>query len=179
MTLYKLDYDDFYDRKYEELNHLQGIGGKGIITSRQSIHVYNDYDIDDKTGKEYIGLGSHNSKEIEILTTIYGIKPELVDVYLHNVISISYWNCPSDKIIKFFFPKKVTMDEYKFLQDLECYYQHLFKKYKMEISFLDFGEYTEDCLDGCINTMEPVLSFARDRLDPTLVRRQKEKILSL
>ena len=88
MAYYKLDYDEFFDPKYSNLNNGEGIGATGIITSNQSIHVFNDYDIDPKSQIEYIGLGKHDSKKSEILQDIYGIESSVKDVYLYKVISL-------------------------------------------------------------------------------------------
>ena len=56
---YRLDINDFFDEKYEKLNHASGIGAMGFITSNQSIHLYNDYGLDKKSNTYYLGIGDH------------------------------------------------------------------------------------------------------------------------
>ena len=124
MTYYKLDLNDFFDKKYEKLNKSSGIGGVGFITSRQSIHMYNDKGIDSKTKKEYLGIGEHYDITKRVIKEMYSIPDTLVDSKLYELISIKYWNSEIFKIILMYFPKTITLDEYEFLKNLSSVFDN-------------------------------------------------------
>ena len=177
---YKLDINDFFNDEYVELNNSNGIGGTGFLTSLQSIHLYNDYALDKKTNKEFIGLGDHIDITNKVFKEIYGIEKNLVDQYLYNLISIKYWNSPYFKIIAFSFPKKITLNEYKYLLDLQYYYLDVFKKTKkIIVAAYEFGNNVNEFgpeVEGYSN-LEPIIKYGRERLDKDLKRKVKEKIL--
>lgn len=179
MQYYKLQLDEFFDPKYEKLNHSDGIGGMGIITSKQSIHVYNDYEFDKKTHKEYLGLGSHYEKTCQIVEDIYDINRCLVDVYLYQLIQIKYWNSDLFNIIAFFFPKTITKEEYERVVALQEYYEEIFNKYRITVAAYQFGDdiRNSESYFQKESKLEHIIKYASDRVDPTLVRTKKEKIL--
>ena len=176
---YKLDVNDFFDEKYEKLNQSSGIGAMGFITTNQSIHVYNDYGLDKKTTKEYLGIADHETITKNILCDIYSIEPCLVDRYLYNLISIKYWNSELFKVIALYFPEKITLNEYKYLIDLQYYYEEVFKKYKITVGAYEFGnnviEYGPDVETK--SNLDPIIKYGRERLDVDLKRKLKEKVL--
>ena len=181
MAYYKLDYDEFFDPKYSNLNNGEGIGATGIITSNQSIHVFNDYDIDPKSQIEYIGLGKHDSKKSEILQDIYGIESSVKDVYLYKVISLSYMNSAFGNNIVMFLPRLITKEEFNYLKDLKEYYDYVIKKYGLTIGAITFGNNIRDCGPETEyrNKYDPILEFAHERVDENLKREEKEKILKI
>ncbi len=176
---YKLNVNDFFDNKYEQLNMNSGIGAMGFITSKQSIHVYNDYGFDKKTNKDYLGLGDHIDITKKVLKEIYDIPDSLVDSYLYNLISIKYWNSEMYKIIAIYFPKIITLDEYKYLYDLQYYYKDVLDKYRITIGAYVFGddvsEYGPDI--QTTSDFEPIIKYAKNKLDTNLDRNIKERIL--
>ena len=175
---YKLDLNDFFDPKYEKLNHASGIGGMGFITSKQAFHLYNPYGLDQKTNTEYLGIGDHEAVTRDVLTELYGTP---YDYHLYNLISIKYWNSEIFKIIAMYFPKEITLDEYEFLTDLRNYYKYIFEQYKITVAAYEFGnnviEYGPDVETK--NNLEPIIDYARDRLSFDLERDKNEKILKL
>lgn len=176
---YKLDLNDFYDDKYGELNNSNGIGGMGFITSNQSIHLYTDYGIDKGTNIEFLGIGDHIDLTKKVLCEIYSIDSCLVDRYLYNLISIKYWNSNPDKIIAMYFPNNITLNEYKYLIDLQFYYKEIFDKYKITLAAYEFGnnvvEFGPDVKS--YSDLDPIIKYGRERLDVDLKRKVKEKVL--
>ena len=81
---YKLDLDEFFKDEYINLNNNEGIGAMGIITSKQIINVYNDYGLNKKDNKMYLGLSNHYEMTKKILTDIYG---KYYDSYMYDLIS--------------------------------------------------------------------------------------------
>ncbi len=176
--LYKLDINEFFNPKYESLNNKSGIGGMGFITSKQSIHVYNPVGLDKKSGVNYLGIGDHEVATKEVLNEIYGTS---YDTHLYNLISIKYWNSELFKIIAFYFPKTITLDEYEYLTDLKEYYRHIFELYKITVAAYEFGnnviEYGPDTETK--SDLTPIIDYGRERLDFDTIRKEKEKILTL
>ena len=176
--LKKLDINEFYNPKYESLNHASGIGGMGFITSKQSVQVYNPAGLDKKSGEYYLGIGDHEVATKEVLTELFG---NAYDSHLYNLISIKYWNSELFKIIAFYFPKNITLDEYRFLTDLEEYYRFIFEQHRITVAAYEFGnnviEYGPDTETK--SDLTPIIDYARDRIDFDLERKEKEKILTL
>ena len=174
----KLDINDFFDEKYEKLNHASGIGGMGFITSKQAFHLYNPVGLDKKTNTEYLGIGDHIEVTNEVLKELYGTS---YDYHLYDLISIKYWNAEIFKIIAFYFPKNITLDEYEYLTELRNYYKDVFEQYKITVAAYEFGnnviEYGPDVETK--SNLEPIIDYARDRLSFDLVRDKKEKILRI
>ena len=175
---YKLDLDDFFKDEYEKLNHNEGIGGVGIITSNQIINVYNDYDLNKSDNKMYLGLASHYEMVKKVLTDIYG---QYYDLYMYELISIKYWNCPYFKIIAFYLPKILTCEEFKNLKSLNKYYSDIFKKYDITVGCYTFGdnvvEYGPEV--QAKSNLEPILEHVSNRVDKTLLRTRNEKIIKI
>lgn len=176
---YKLDLNDFFDKEYEELNNSNGIGGMGFITSLQSIHLYNDFGIDKKTNVEFLGIGDHIDLTNKVFKEIFDIDTNLVDRYLYELISIKYWNSPYFKIIAMYFPKIISLNEYKYLVDLQYYYKEVFDKYNITVAAYEFGnnviEYGPDVETR--NNLDPIIKYGKDRLDINLKRKIREKKL--
>lgn len=179
MTYFKLDINELYDKKYEKLNNSSGAGGMGFITSRQSIQVFNDKGLDKKDGVEYLGIGDHYDISKKVLTDIYGISEKLVDRKLYDLISIKYWNSQIFKLIVMYFPRTITLEEYKYLKDLKSYYDYLFSQQEIRLGAYEFGansvEYAPDVKST--SDLNPIIDYAKDRLDINLERKAKEKIL--
>ena len=177
----KIDFLDFYSEKYENLNNQAGIGGMGFITPIQTIHVYNDYALDKKTNIEFLGLGDHNKITSKVLMDIYDIPIDLVEKYLHNIISIKYWNSNTYKIIAFYFPKIITLEEYKHLIDLQYIYGDIFYKYKIVLAAYEYDkddfEYGPDVQST--NYLDPIFKYGKEKLNLNLDKSIKEKILKL
>lgn len=175
----KLDINDSFDRKYEELNDSNGIGAIGFITNNQSIHMYNDYGINKKDNKEYLGLGDHIELTNRVFNDIFCIESNLVDQYLYKLISIKYWNSKYYKIIAMYFPKTITLNEYKYLVDLQYYYKDIFENNRITVLAYEFGnnvvEYGPDV--EAYSELEPIIRYGRDRLDTDLKRKIKERKL--
>ena len=179
MTYYKLDINDFYDSKYEKINKSSGIGGVGFITSKQTIQLYNDKGIDSKTNQEYLGIGDHYDVTKKVVTDIYGISDRSVDLKLHDIISIKYWNSELFKLIVMYFPKSITLEEYKYLKDLRLYYEYLFSHQDIRIGAYEFGDNSVEYAPAVksVSDLDPIIDYARERLDINLERSAKEKIL--
>ena len=179
MTYYKLDLNELYDKKYERVNKSSGIGAMGFITSKQSIQVFNDKGFDDKTNREVIGIGDHFDITKKVLTDIYGISEKEVDRKLYQLISIKYWNSEIFKLIVMYFPRTVSLEEYRFLTDLKEYYDYLFSQQDIRIGAYEFGansrEYAPDVKS--VSDLNPIIDYARERLDINLEREAKEKML--
>ena len=141
---HELNINEFYKKEYESLNNNNGIGGMGFITSLQSIHLYNGYDIDKETNKEYLGLGDHIELTNNVLSYIYYTDPKFADKYLYDLISIKYWNSTYFKIIAMYFPKNITLNEYKYLVDLQYYYKDIFDKYNITVAAYEYGNSNND-----------------------------------
>lgn len=178
---YKLDINEFFDKKYENVNNNNGIGGMGFITNNQVIHVYNDKGYDKVLKKEYLGFGDHLDITNSVLSEIYNIPKNLVDDYLSNLIAIKYWNSESFKIITMSFPKSITLNEYKYLVDLQYYYKEIFDKNKIIIAAYlcgnDVTEYGPEV--QATSEFEPIIKYAKNRLDTNLDRNIKERLLKL
>ena len=176
---YKLDLRDFFHERYEELNNNNGIAAMGFITNDQTINLYTDYGHDDKYNRDYIGIGDHYSLTLNVLCRIYSIDPCLVDNYLYKLISIKYLNSPYFRVIAMYFPKNITLNEYKRLVDLQFYYKKVFEKYDIKVAAYEFGnnvvEYGPDI--ETVSDMNPIIKYGRERLDIDLKRNVKEKIL--
>ena len=179
MTYYKLDINDFYDSKYEKLNKSSGVGAMGFITSKQSIQVYNDIGFDKRDGIDYLGIGDHYEITKKVLTDIYGISTKEVDRKLYELISIKYWNSELFKLIVMYFPKTISLQEYRYLTYLKEYYDYLFSQQDIRIGAYEFGansvEYAPDVKS--VSDLTPIIEYARDRIDINLERSAKEKML--
>lgn len=175
---YKLDLDEFFKDEYINLNNNEGIGAMGIITSKQIINVYNDYGLNKKDNKMYLGLSNHYEMTKKILTDIYG---KYYDSYMYELISIKYWNSPYFKIIAFYLPTLLTESEYKFMESLNDYYSDIFKKYDITVCSYTFGDniFEYGPAIELKSRMDLILDEAHDRVDKTLVRKKEEKILKI
>jgi hypothetical protein len=179
MTYYKLDINEFYDSKYEKLNKSSGVGGMGFITSKQSIHLFNDKGYDKSTHQQELGIGDHDDISRKVLTDIYGISEKCVDRKLYDLISIKYWNSEIFKLIVMYFPKTITLAEYEHLKDLRLYYEYLFSHQDIRIGAYEFGDNSVEYEPAVksVSDLNPIIDYARDRLDVSLERSAKEKIL--
>ena len=179
MTYYRLDINELYDKKYEKLNRSSGVGGMGFITSKQSIQVFNDKAYDKTTQSHQLGVGDHDEITRKIITDIYGISEKLVDRKLYELISIKYWNSELFKLIVMYFPRTITLDEYNYLKDLKAYYDYLFSQQDIRLGAYEFGANSVECAPDVKSTsdLDPIIDYARERLDINLERKAKEKIL--
>ncbi len=179
MTYYKLDLNRLYDIEYESINNSSGIGGMGFITSKQNIQVFNDIAYDKTSHSYQLGVGDHCDITRDVITDIYGISEKVVDMKLYDLISIKYWNSKIFKLIVMYFPRTITLDEYKYLKDLKEYYDYLFSQQDIRIGAYEFGANSVECAPDVKSTsdFDPIIDYARERLDINLERKAKEKIL--
>ena len=179
---YKLDLEEFFKEEYEKLNYSEGIGASGLVTDKQVINIFNDYKLDEKTGKEWLGLEDHQPMFERLFNDIYSPSDKYYDKYYEQLISIRYWNSPDCKAIVLFLPKHVTNNELENLKSLRKFYKEVFEKYKrIEVGAFTFGnnvrEYGPEI--QAYSKLEPIIDYVGERLDTSLKREYKEKILKI
>ena len=172
-----LDLNEFYKDEYSSLNYSEGIGGMGLVTENQIINVFNDYAINKKDNKEYIGLGNHEDITNRLLRDMYGSDIKYYEKYLGELIQLKYWNCPYYKIIGMYFPKELTEKEFNNLLLLEDYYKEIFNKYRITIGAYTFGDNVRE--NGpeveCYSKLEPIYEHVSKRINKSLTRERKDK----
>ena len=173
---YNLDLNEFFKDEYKELNRSEGIGGSGLITGNQIINVFNDYKVNPKDNKEYIGLGDHEVIMNRMLKDMYG-ESSYYNKYLYELISIKYWNAPYAKIIMFYLPLLLTEKEFNNMCLLEEFYKEIFNKTDIQVAAFTFGSNVHEYGPEIQTTsnLSPILEYAKKRVDKKLVRKHFDK----
>ena len=178
---HRLDLNEFFKEEYQKLNYSEGIGASGIITENQIINVYNDPKVDKKTGIEYLGLGDHIDILDRLVKDIYNTDSNYLEKYYEEMITIKYWNCPYSKIIMLLLPKIITEDEYNNMRLLNNYYKEIFNNHKIQVAAFTYGNNVREYGPEIQTTskLDPILEYANERVNKSLKRDSKEKILKI